>query len=542
MGRRFLWKPEAGVEITDAPYDFLATDTFQKSPLPAVIRTGRAIRRRLADPDCPRDFVILAELAAGGVTDYLIDPLDFSDGQVHAVAWTTTRADGFADDDLAALAAIRAPLARLVEIYALRRVMATLLSTYAARGAGQRILQGRIRRGDIERIRAVLLVSDLRGFTTLSDRLPGEQVIALLNGYFDGLVPAIEGHGGEVLKFIGDGLLAIFPVAADPAAACAAALAAAEAARAALAEGNAVRLEAGEAELRNGMALHLGEVLYGNVGSAARLDFTTIGPGGQPDRPARDARPRPRPGPGAVGGVRGGELEPRHLARPLRAARLRRAPGGVRARGRLRRAASLAEQVQRDPALAAAGAVLEQENALPAAEIGLALDHRDRQMGLGQGRPDVRRHVVGAFLGVGVVADVLRHQFAEERVDVVEDARVGVLLDQERGRGMMEVDGQQPARDALGRNPGPHPLGDLVEPLTVGREEQLLEPLAHGLLPWPSHLPGEQALLSWIAAARPQGGERRAAGARRGFGGRAGIWRGAAGMTDAKGQRRATHG
>ncbi len=278
MGRRFLWKPETGVEVTEAPYDFLTTDTFRKSPLPAVIRTGRAIRRRLADPDCPRDFVILAELAAGGVTDYLIDPLDFSDGQVHAVAWTTARAGGFVDADLAALAAIRAPLARLTEIYGLRGVMATLLSTYAARGAGRRILQGQIRRGDLERIRAVLLVSDLRGFTTLSNRLPGEQVIGLLNDYFDGLVTAIEAHGGEVLKFMGDGLLAIFPVAADPAAACAAALAAAEAARGALAEGNAVRRAAGEPELKNGMALHLGEVLYGNVGSASRLDFTTIGP------------------------------------------------------------------------------------------------------------------------------------------------------------------------------------------------------------------------------------------------------------------------
>ena len=278
MGRRFLWKPETGVEVTEAPYDFLATDTYQKSPLPEVIRTGRPIRRRLADPDCPRDFVILGELAAGGVTDYLIDPLDFTDGQVHAVAWTTARAGGFADADLAALAAIRAPLARLVEIHGVRGVMATLLSTYAARGAGRRILQGQIRRGDLERIRAVLLISDLRGFTTLSDRLPGEQVIGLLNSYFDGLVPAIEGQGGEILKFMGDGLLAIFPVAADPAPACAAALAAAEAARGALAAANAIRRGAGEPELRSGMALHLGEVLYGNVGSAARLDFTTIGP------------------------------------------------------------------------------------------------------------------------------------------------------------------------------------------------------------------------------------------------------------------------
>jgi adenylate cyclase len=154
----------------------------------------------------------------------------------------------------------------------------TLLGTYAARGTGERILRGQIRRGDIERIRAVLLLSDLRGFTTLSDRLPGEQVIGLLNAYFGGLVPAIEAHGGEVLKFTGDGLLAIFPVAADPAAACTAALAATETARAALAEESAARAGRAEPELRYGMALHLGEVLYGNVGSATRLDFTAIGP------------------------------------------------------------------------------------------------------------------------------------------------------------------------------------------------------------------------------------------------------------------------
>jgi adenylate cyclase len=277
MGRRFVWRPEAGIEVTEAPYDFLATDIYQKSPVP-VLRTGQALRRRLEGPDQRRDFGVLEELAAEGITDYLIHPLDFSDGQVHAVSWTTTRAGGFTDGDLEALAAIRAPFARLAEIYALRRVAQTLLSTYVGRNSGERILEGRIRRGDVERIRAVLLLSDLRGFTTLSDRLPGEQVIGLLNGYFDGLVPAIEAAGGEILKFIGDGLLAIFPVAADPAAACAAALAAAEAARVALADGNAARRAAGEAELRNGMALHLGEVLYGNIGSAARLDFTTIGP------------------------------------------------------------------------------------------------------------------------------------------------------------------------------------------------------------------------------------------------------------------------
>lgn len=124
----------------------------------------------------------------------------------------------------------------------------------------------------------MILSSDLRGFTGLSDRLPGEQVIDLLNGYFDALVPAIEAAGGEVLKFMGDGLLAIFPVTGAPSAACRAALTATEAARTALAEANAEREARGEPVLRAGMALHQGEVLYGNIGSTNRLDFTTIGP------------------------------------------------------------------------------------------------------------------------------------------------------------------------------------------------------------------------------------------------------------------------
>ena len=166
-------------------------------------------------------------MRAEGVTDYLIQPLPFTNGEVHAVSWTTRRPSGFGDDDMAALEAIRPPLARLAEVYALRRIAATLLNTYVGRDAGERILQGRIRRGDIERIDAVILLSDLRDFTAQSNRLPGEAVIGLLNSYFDCLVPPIEAHGGEVLKFVGDGLLGIFPVAADPREACRGALAAA---------------------------------------------------------------------------------------------------------------------------------------------------------------------------------------------------------------------------------------------------------------------------------------------------------------------------
>ena len=121
--------------------------------------------------------------------------------------------------------AVRIPLSRLAEIYALKRTAVNLLDTYVGRGAGERILRGAIRRGDSERIRAAILLGDLRGFTQMTNDRPGEEVIGLLNAYFDCVVPPIAAHGGEVLKYMGDGVLAIFPLAdADPKAVCRAAL------------------------------------------------------------------------------------------------------------------------------------------------------------------------------------------------------------------------------------------------------------------------------------------------------------------------------
>jgi adenylate cyclase len=278
MGRRFLWRAGAGVEVSEAAYEVMETDTYLRSPVPVVFATAAPIRRRIEAADCPDDYQIVGEMRAEGVTDYLIQPLQFTNGEVHAISWTTQRPGGFTDADIAALEAIRRPVARLAEVYGLRRLATTLLNTYVGRDAGERILQGQIRRGDIERIDAVILVSDLRDFTGLSNRLPAEAVIGLLNNYFDCLVPALRAHGGEVLKFVGDGLLGIFPVAADAKVACGGALAAAAEAGAALAQTNAERAERHEPRLRYGVALHLGEVLYGNVGSTGRLDFTTTGP------------------------------------------------------------------------------------------------------------------------------------------------------------------------------------------------------------------------------------------------------------------------
>ena len=166
-------------------------------------------------------------------------------------------------------------MARVAENRLLERTASVLLDTYVGNNAGPRILAGQIRRGDTTTINAAIWLSDMRGFTRLADRLPPQTLVDMLNRYFDCQVPAIAKHGGEVLKFIGDGLLAIFPIATgaeNPREVCLSALAAAQEARAAIAA------DPIEGDVRFGLALHVGEVLYGNIGSGNRLDFTCIGP------------------------------------------------------------------------------------------------------------------------------------------------------------------------------------------------------------------------------------------------------------------------
>ena len=274
MGRRFLWRPGAEVETSDAPFELLETELFRDSPIARVYRTGEAIRRRLADPDCPNDFPVLVDLRAEEVTDYLASPLVFSNGDIHAITCTTRQPGGFTDAQIAALEAVMMPLARVAEIRGLRRMASNLLDTYVGHDAGERILAGHIRRGDIEEIHAAIWLSDMRGFTALADRQPPRVLIDLLNRYFDCQVPVILDHGAEVLKFMGDGLLAIFAIAGDETEVCKRALAAARQAQANVADLAKSAMQG----LRFGLALHIGDVLYGNIGSGNRLDFTCIGP------------------------------------------------------------------------------------------------------------------------------------------------------------------------------------------------------------------------------------------------------------------------
>ena len=279
VGRRLLWRQGAPVEISQLSYAGLDSEEFLRSPVKRVYDTAQPIRRRISDPACPDDFPFLAELRAEGVTDYLASPLIFTDGAVQVVTNTTRQPGGFTDGEIAGIEAILLPLARVTEIRGIRRLTGNLLDTYVGRHAGERILAGRIRRGDTEAIDAAIWLSDMRRFTTLADHLPPTLLIGLLNRYFDSQVPAIVQQGGEVLKFMGDGLLAIFPIdGGEPGEVCARALRAALAAREAVAAlGTSHGIE-GVGDLRFGLALHLGEVLYGNIGGGNRLDFTCIGP------------------------------------------------------------------------------------------------------------------------------------------------------------------------------------------------------------------------------------------------------------------------
>ena len=279
MGRGVKWRLGAEVTITEASFEVFDSDSFRGSPVARVYEEIRPIRSRLDEAEADA-FPQLAELRAAGGTDYLAFPLLFCNGEVHVATWATRQRGGFTDAQRTALEMVAAPLARVTEIYALRRTATNLLDTYVGKEAGARILAGQIRRGFTETIRAAIWLSDMRGFTALADRMPPAALIALLNRYFDCQIPAILRHGGEVLKFIGDGLLAIFPLAteAEPQSVCDAALAAAAEVRCAIAELRDWPIPAEATGPRYGLALHIGEVLYGNIGAANRLDFTCIGP------------------------------------------------------------------------------------------------------------------------------------------------------------------------------------------------------------------------------------------------------------------------
>jgi adenylate cyclase len=282
-GRTHLPGGSADLHISGVCYersDLVAR--WRASPFFRMLETGESVLRRRLTAASEAEFPVLRDYTGAGMSDYVAIISRFAPegtiGEMDCVysSWVTARADGFTDADIAALTRVVPTLALSVKAAALARMTATLMETYLGRDAGRRVLSGRIMRGVTERIDAVIWFSDLRGFTRITDSAP-EEIIPLLNDYADVIVSAIHAQDGDVLKLIGDGILAIF-TAADRASACAAALGAATAARSEVAKLKERRARGGLPVTDMYLGLHVGEVFYGNFGSTERLDFTVVGP------------------------------------------------------------------------------------------------------------------------------------------------------------------------------------------------------------------------------------------------------------------------
>ena len=279
-GVRLLWRRGIGAEETHYAHDTVESGAYEKSPLYQVYLNGSTIRRRLNGPPADDDFPILAELRTEGFSDYLVTPLDMASGRRQAATWATNHPTGFTDEQIATIVGLVPALAACSESRSLHGMLKGLLSIYLGPQAGSRVLAGTIKRGEGETIAAAIWLCDLRDFTLLSETLPSDEMIRLLDDYFEIMAGPVSEHGGEVLKFIGDAMLAIFPIVddLDRDRACRTALAAAEEALARLASANLARRARGEREIDLGLALHTGPVMYGNIGAPERLDFTVIGP------------------------------------------------------------------------------------------------------------------------------------------------------------------------------------------------------------------------------------------------------------------------
>ncbi len=276
----FVWTGE-GVPVREIPraWDSVHSAEFMRSPMRQIqLGTYAVIRRHIADPACPDDYGVIVDLRAEGFTDYLVVATrHLVSGGFGAVSVATRQPGGFTDAQVRTVLASVAWLEPVLDMHVMHRVAGTLLDTYLGADAGGRVLRGAVKRGDGEVIHAAVCFTDLRDFTALSDRLPSADLLELLNAYFDCVVGAVEAHGGEVLKFVGDAVLAVFrTTVGDEARACRAALCAAREAFARAETANAAR--EGREPIVFGTAIHVGEVMYGNIGGPTRLDFTVIGP------------------------------------------------------------------------------------------------------------------------------------------------------------------------------------------------------------------------------------------------------------------------
>lgn len=300
----FVWRPGGGgaIEYTPRERTLETREVYLRSPVHYMRSRGILTLRRRLDCDSAADeFLLFADLRAEGLTDYAARVVPFDPEQAEALAaappeavqpqgrtrtldgiffsCATDRPEGFDQGQLDQVMQSLPYLALAVKARLTYDVATTVVETYLGKDAGRRVLTGAIERGSAEAIQAVVWFADLRGFTRLADRLPRAALIETLDDYLEVLARPVHDRGGQILKFMGDGLLATFDLTAGAdAAVCRAALAAAADLRGAFQSFNAARRAAGKPVMDFGLALHLGEVLYGNIGAHDRLDFTVVGP------------------------------------------------------------------------------------------------------------------------------------------------------------------------------------------------------------------------------------------------------------------------
>jgi adenylate cyclase len=285
-GHLFIWRRDqpGAIEEDWARNVAAAGSGYSRTPFDYMMTTGTPeFRRRLTPGDDRSKFPMLERFWTAGGTDYVALQTRF--GAAHGLgpadrvltSWLTDAPAGFEDRHLAIVEQLTPPLALTVKAASTLRVATGVIETYLGKDAARRVLGGTIERGSGETIRAALWFCDLQGFTKLADTVPRDQLLGLLHDYFESMVTTVHEQGGHVLKFMGDGLLAIFNTG-DDGASCRAALAAAERVAGRVAAVTARRQARGQPVTQFYIALHLGDVHYGNIGARDRLDFTVVGP------------------------------------------------------------------------------------------------------------------------------------------------------------------------------------------------------------------------------------------------------------------------
>lgn len=274
-GHQLIWEPPTGARVVRRSHDASLTTDYVGTPAEALFKSGAlTLRRRIAVEPARSEFAMLTAMADAGATDYVLIALDLGRQFGSWISFATRRPDGFSDAQLALLTEATPLLSLHLQLLGAHFETRSLLEVYLGGNAARRVVDGEFRRGTGTELDAALWFCDMRGFTAMSDRLPARAVVGVLDRYFEHVATPITEHGGEILKFIGDATLAVFPIGEhDAANACKRALAAALAVLTridAWAPGEAGRIEVG-------VALHTGRVFYGNIGGRERLDFTVIG-------------------------------------------------------------------------------------------------------------------------------------------------------------------------------------------------------------------------------------------------------------------------